>query len=69
MYSKAKKLHLIEELIKVDSDIVLAELEIVLAKSKTKLPPSKNFKDFVSSLTEEEVNELERNIQEGCKQV
>ncbi len=32
MYSEAKKLHLIEELLKVDRDTVLVELENILAK-------------------------------------
>jgi len=69
MHAEAKKLHLIEELLKVDSDTVLAELETVLTKSKTQLPRSKSFHDFKSTLTLEEVNELERNIEEGCEHV
>ena len=69
MYSEAKKLHLIEELLKVDSDTILAELEMVLARSKEQLPHSKSFQVFSSSLTEDEVNELEKNIEEGCEQI
>jgi hypothetical protein len=69
MYAEAKKLHLIEELLKVESDTLLAEIEMVLAKSKTLLPRSKSFRDFKSTLTLEEVNELERNIEEGCEQI
>ena len=69
MHPEAKKLHLIEELLKVDNDIILDELETVLAKSKTKLPRSKSFQDFVGILSVEEVNELERNIEEGCEQI
>ncbi len=69
MYSEAKKLHLIEELLKVESDTILAEVEMVLAKSKTQLPHSKSFQDFTGTLSLEEVNELERNIEEGCEQI
>jgi hypothetical protein len=69
MSAEAKKLHLIEELLKVESDAVLAELETVLFKSKTHLPQSKSFQDFASTLSLEEVNELERNIEEGCEQI
>ncbi len=69
MYAEAKKLHLIEELLKVDNDVTLAELETVLAKSHSQLPRSNSFKDFQVTLTLEEVNELERNIEEGCEQV
>jgi hypothetical protein len=66
MYAEAKKLHLIEELLKVDSDAILAELETVLSKSKLR---SHNFKNFVGILSTEEVDELERNIEEGCEQI
>jgi hypothetical protein len=69
MYAEAKKLRLIEELLKVENDTTLAELEMVLAKVKTQLPRSKNFHDFVGTLSLEEVNELERNIEEGCEQI
>ena len=67
MYAEAKKIHLIVELLKVDSDTILFELETVLAKSKTRLPRSHGFQDFTSTLTLEEADELERNIEEGCE--
>ncbi|MDB4921929.1 hypothetical protein [Mucilaginibacter sp.] len=69
MYSETKKLHLIEELLKVDSDTVLAELETVLAKSKGRLPRSQSYQDFKGTLSLEEVNELERIIEDGCEQI
>ena len=69
MYTEAKKLHLIEELLKVDNDSVLDELEKILTLSKDQLPRSNNFQDFRSSLTIEEVDELEQNINEGCEQI
>jgi len=69
MYAESKKLHLIEELLKVKSDVVLAELETVLAKSKTQLPRSNGFQDFAEILSLDEVNELARNIKEGCEQI
>jgi hypothetical protein len=69
MHAEAKKLHLIEELLKIDSDAILAEIETIMAKSKAKLPGNKNFKAFVGSLSIDEVNELERNIEDGCEQI
>ena len=69
MDAEAKKLHLIEELLKIESDTVLAEVEKVLSKSKTYLPHSKSFQHFKSVLTLEEVNEMERNIDDGCEQI
>jgi len=65
MYSEAKKPHLIEELLKVESDTVLVEVENILVRSKAKLPRSKSFQKFSSLLSLEQVNELERNINEG----
>ena len=62
-----RKLHLIEELLKVDSDIILAEVEKVLSKLKTHVPHSQSFQNFKSTLSLDEVNELERNIEEGCE--
>ncbi|MDR3693448.1 hypothetical protein [Mucilaginibacter sp.] len=69
MYTEAKKLHLIEELLKVDNDNLLDEVESVLNRSKSQLPRSNSFQKFAGNLSLEEVNELERNINEGCEQI
>jgi hypothetical protein len=63
----AIKLHLIEELLKVEDASVLTELELVFAKSKVE--PRKSFMDIENTLTLEEVNEFERIIEEGCEQI
>jgi len=68
MYAEAKKLHIIEEVLKVDSDAVLAELENILSKSNP-LKPKKHFSNIVGKLSPEEVDELERNIDDGCEQI
>jgi len=67
MYAEGQKLHLIEELLKVEDDAILAELETVLTKSKA--ANGSGFHHFKSTLTLEEVNELERNIEEGCEYI
>lgn len=69
MHAEAKKLHLIEELLKIDSDAILAEIETIMAKSKAELPGNRNFEAFVGSLSIDEVNELERNIEDDCEQI
>jgi hypothetical protein len=69
MYTEAKKLHLIEELLKVESDAVLAELEMVLSKFNSPGSDRKSFKTLVGALSSKEVAELENNIEEGCEQV
>ena len=67
MYAETQKLHLIEEILKIESDAVLTELETILIKSKA--PHSIGFKPFISALSSEEIDELERNIKEGCEQI
>ena len=69
MYSETKKLYLIEELLKVESDVILAEIEIVLAKSRNELPQSNSFTGIMGELSLADVNELERNIHDGCEQI
>jgi hypothetical protein len=69
MYTEAKKLHLIEELLKVDNDKLLDEVELVLNRSKGEFPHSNTFQKFSGSLSLEEVDALERNINEGCEQI
>jgi hypothetical protein len=69
MYAEAKKLHLIEELLKVESDAVLAELETVLSKFNSPAANRKSFKTLVGTLSAKEVDELELNIQDGCEQI
>ncbi|WP_295652781.1 hypothetical protein [uncultured Mucilaginibacter sp.] len=64
----AVKLHLIEELLKVEDTSVLTELELVFAKNRD-TSPRKSFMDIENSMTLEEVNEFERIIEEGCEQI
>jgi hypothetical protein len=66
MSAETKKLYLIEELLKVDSDVILSKVERILSKHRAKLPRSNGFIGFKSLLTLDEVNEMERNIEEGC---
>jgi hypothetical protein len=66
---EANKLHLIEEILKVEDPAVLAELETVIAKSKMHAVTGKSFKSFAGIMTEEEAGELEKIIEEGCEQI
>lgn len=69
MYGEAKKLHLIEEILKIESDAVLAEVETVIAKSKLHAARRKSFKDFAGMMSDEEVSKLEKTIEEGCETI
>ncbi|AMR30714.1 hypothetical protein A0256_04405 [Mucilaginibacter sp. PAMC 26640] len=67
IYTESKKLHLIESLIKEKDDAVLKEIENILTKS-TDISMRK-FGDFSNVLTQEELNEFEKNIRDGCEQI
>lgn len=67
MYGDARKIHLIEQILKTENDSVLNEVESILSKST---PMSRrSFKDFAGMMTEKEANELEKIIEEGCEQI
>lgn len=69
MYGEAKKLQLIEEILKIENEAVLAEVEKVIAKNKLRAVNRLSFSSFAGLLTDEEVNNLEKNIEEGCEQI
>ncbi len=69
MYPEAKKLHLIEEILKIENDEVLAAVESVIIKNIKNAVNRRSFKDFAAMMSEEEVNKLEKTIEEGCETV
>lgn len=69
MYGEAKKLHLIEEILKIQNEAVLEEVETVIANSKLHAVGRKSFKDLVGIWTEQEADEMKRIIEEGCEQI
>jgi hypothetical protein len=69
MYGEAKKLHLIEEILKIENDAVLAEVETVIAKSKVRDVNRRSFKEFAGMMSEEEVGQLEKTIEDGCETI
>ncbi|GGC21119.1 hypothetical protein GCM10011386_11330 [Parapedobacter defluvii] len=73
MYSEARKLHLIEEVLKIKSDDTLLALEDFLnkAKIKSKAKPTKKsaFAEFSGIWSKEEAEEIERAIEEGCETI
>jgi len=69
MYSEARKLHLIEEVIKVKNEAVLIELETVLKKAAVaKDQPRLSAYDFVGLWSKEDAESIEKAIEDGCEQ-
>lgn len=69
MYGEAKKLHLIEEILKIDDESVLTEVETVIIKNKLHAVSRRSFSSFSGGLSDDEVEAMEKNIEKGCEQI
>ena len=71
MYSEAKKLHLIEVVLKIQSEATLSALEDFLEKAgKGKLAKKESgFQDFSGIWSKDEAEEMERIIAESCETI
>ena len=71
MYSGARKLHLIEEVLKISNESTLLAVEDLIKKSKRNNPAKKGdvFAEFSGIWSNEEADEIERAIKEGCEQI
>ena len=69
MYGEAKKLHLIEEILKIENDALLAEVETVITKGKMHAITRRSFKEFSGTMSDAEVDELGKIIEDGCEQI
>lgn len=71
MYSEARKIHLIEEVLKVTNEATLIALETVIKKSKKKTGKEKkpSIYDFVGILTKKEAGEMRKAIEETCETI
>lgn len=66
MITEARKLHLIEEVLKINSDTVLAELESVIKKS-TKLKTTKKLSDKYAGalkLSDAQRQDLQKHLED-----
>ncbi|HUB60381.1 MAG TPA: hypothetical protein VL978_06760 [Puia sp.] len=70
MYSEARKMHLIEDLLKVKNEAVLIEIESVLKKAAENHPKSRSSAhDLVGLWSQEDAESIEKAIEEGCEQI
>lgn len=68
MYTEAKKLHLIEYLLKEQNEQILNKVEKLLTGNSSS-PKTDKFKDFKSVLNADEIDALEKTIHDGCEQI
>jgi len=73
MYLEARKLHLIEEILKINSESTLLALESLLNKINAKTKPETlekaAFAEFSGIWSKEEAEEIERIIEETCETI
>ncbi|MGZ3839607.1 MAG: hypothetical protein ACXVMS_10460 [Flavisolibacter sp.] len=68
MQGEARKLHLIEEILKIDDEAVLAEMETLIS-NKMYAVKGRSFADFAGIWSAEEADEMKRIIEESCEQI
>jgi len=66
MYLEVRKLHLIEEVLKINNEATLSALEALLKNARETGVVKPNIKDFSGIWTKEEANEIEHIIDESC---
>jgi hypothetical protein len=73
MYTEARKIHLIEEVLKVNNEATLIKLEDVLKGLKIETATTKKKKpsiyDFVGIINNKEANEMTKAINETCETI
>ena len=69
MFSESRRIHLIEEMLKVKNEDTLIKLEAVLEESKLMKSEKQSASDFVGLWSKEDAALIEKAIEEGCEQV
>jgi len=69
MVSEARKLHVIEEILKIKSDKLMAELEMVLKKRPVAKKSKLTVHDFVGIISEDEAADMKKAIAETCETI
>jgi hypothetical protein len=69
MYIETRKIHLIEEVLKVNSEATLLKLEGVIKSSKNEKKKHKTIYDFVGIINKKEAIEMKKAISETCETI
>ena len=70
MHIETRKLHLIEEMLKVKSEATLSTLENLLKSTNNKtVKKTSSLKDFSGIWSKDEAEEIERIIAESCETI
>ena len=69
MVSETRKLHAIEEILKIKSNKLVSEVEAVLKKQSTTKKSKLTIHDFVGIISEDEATEMKKVIAETCETI
>jgi len=69
MITEAKKLHIIEEVLKINNDAVLMEIEAALDKNLREGRKKRSAHDFSGLLSEKDASLIDAAIEEGCEKI
>lgn len=69
MFTESRKIHLIEEVLKIDNDITLQKLESVLKNSGRESKKKASAQEFVGLWNKKDASLIEKAIKEGCEQI
>jgi len=71
MFTEARKMQLLEEVLKVSNEAILLELETVIGKSKKKAKIKKPISAYAFSglWSKKDADLIEKAIAEGCEQI
>ena len=72
MYTESRKIHLLEEVLKITNEATLVELETVVSRSKKNTPAKEkkpSIYDFVGMLTKKEAKQMRKAISETSEKI
>ena len=69
MFTEARKIQLLEEVLKVNNEATLVELESVLNKSKKAKKKNVSAHDFSGLWSKKDASIIEKAIVGGCEQI
>jgi hypothetical protein len=70
MFTEARKLHLIEEMIKLKSEKTLIQIEQLLGKATAKVQGTRpSAQSFVGKISKKDIALMESAIEDGCEQI
>jgi hypothetical protein len=66
MYAETRKLNIIDEVLKIDSDALLSKIELMVKEARES-KTGRSFADFAGSLTNDEASEMTSIIEASCE--